>query len=338
MRDLYVRSITGEEEMLVGFEVVRTNSVNGEKYIFVTGKKAEINRHAYPLIQNQNTFIYDNEEYVITKNKERTLGKSIICECSAIHRAFVDLKKRSYIYDTVSKTLRIEAMLDFSLKGSGYTFSVDTTGLPLSVLVDNFGDDNSLNLLQKTMEKFEAEYEIIGKHIYVAKGISRYLDNQFRHEFNIKDPTREIDTNEFYTFIKGFGKQNEDDGSYVVTAEYRSPLADIYGILIAKPVRDDRYTDHASLLERLRRDVNDSINISLELTYVQMQEIGLGDVRKGDYVWCIIDPFGIDVRVRIVEVEDYSNPNKSPVYRIGTIKQKATDVVVDLRASQQAVK
>ncbi|WP_392388174.1 phage tail protein [Bacillus wiedmannii] len=241
------------------------------------------------------------------------------------------------MYEQISGTLRLDKLLEFSLKGTGYKVVIYNHNLPLSVAVENFGDDNSLVLFKSVLDKFGAEFEVICNEITVMKEIGSYTDEQLRYFYNIKDPSQEIDTDDFKTYIRGYGKKNED-GSYVVTAEYTSPLAKVYGIKHAKPVRDDRYTDYDSLLERIKRDLHDNMDISIKLTAVEAEELGWQYINKGDYVWCIIDPFDLDVRIRVVDVEDFSNENKSSVYTLGTIKRKATDVMVDLRASQQAVK
>lgn len=330
--DLFIKSILGQVEFLTGFEVKRNNGVNGEKIIEVSGTRTEGNEQAYPLVQNESFFIYDDDEYTIKEFRERTLGNTVKVECKAIHRIFDDLIN-NHIYEVTSGTIRIEPLVDFSLKGSGYTFSVDVTNLPLSIEVENFGDDNSSSLFKKVLEQFGAEFDVVGTHIYIGKQIGRLTDYQVRHKLNINNPSREINTNSFATYIRGYGKQNED-GTYAAYAEYTSPLAAVYGIKHAPPIRDERYTDNASLLETITRSLNDSIDISIKLTYVELKEMGIQDIRKGDYVWCIIDPFAIDVQIRVIDIEDYSNPFSSPVYTLGTIKKKASDLLASFNTTK----
>lgn len=336
MTDLYIRSISGTEEMLTDFEVSRKDGVNGDKIIDVKVIKTEGNEHAYSLVYNQNIFIYEDDEYVIKNFNERTIGNTVVRTCKAIHRMFEDLTD-NYIYNQISGTFRIDKILEFALKGTGYKLVIYNNQLPLSVEVENFGDDNSLALVKKILEKFGAEFEVKGNEITITKEIGTYTDEQFRYYFNIKEPSQDIDTSSFATYIRGYGKQNEGE-SYVVTAEYTSPLAKVYGIKHAKPVRDERYTDCDSLKQRIIRELHDSIDISVRLTAIETEELGWQDIRKGDYVWCIIDPFNLDVRIRVVEVESFSNEKKSSIYTLGQIKRKASDIMVDLRSSQQATK
>ncbi|MCU5097273.1 hypothetical protein [Bacillus wiedmannii] len=86
MSDLYIRSITGSEEMLTDFEVSRKDGVNGNKLIDVKVIKTNVNEHAYSLIYNQNIFIYEAEEYIIKSFAEKTTGHTVTRNCKAIHR------------------------------------------------------------------------------------------------------------------------------------------------------------------------------------------------------------------------------------------------------------
>lgn len=53
------------------------------------------------------------------------------------------------------------------------------------------------------------------------------------------------------TRIIGIGKKSED-GKHAVVAEYISPLAEMYGIVDATPVFDERFTTQESLLEHIK--------------------------------------------------------------------------------------
>lgn len=66
-------------------------------------------------------------------------------------------------------------------------------------------------------------------------------------------------------------------------------------------------------------------------------ELGVQDIRLGDYVWCILDPLDIDVQIRVVEVEDYSDPLKSPKYTFGSIVQKAPSIVASFKKTQKTL-
>lgn len=329
MNYLLIKGLSGQIEMLPGFDANRSKKVNGDMTLSVVGTKDEGNDHSYPLVQNEARFIYDEEEYVIKQHTERTVGNTIKVDAKAIHAIFEDLTAHR-IYEKMSGTILVNDLMSFSLAGSGYTFEVDFTDLSTSIIVDKFGDNTSLSLVKNIWDLIGAEFDVSGKHIFVAKQLGRVTDYQVRHKLNVKDPSKDIDTSNFFTYIRGYGK----DGLMV---EYTSPLAAIYGIKHAPPVRDDKYTDSASLLARITRDLNDSIDISIKLTYVELVEMGIQDIQKGDYVWCILDPFDIDLLIRVVQVDDSNDPFKSPVYTLGNITKKATDIMKDYRKTKSIV-
>ncbi|MED4866102.1 phage tail protein [Heyndrickxia faecalis] len=330
--DAFVRSLTtGQEEMILDAEITRKNSVNGEKTLEVTARQTERSQAGYTLLINENYVVYGDDEYVIKNLTQTTKGRRTVKAFTAEHRFYEDLIA-NYIYETITGSFSPKQLFDFALKGTGYSVEIDSTGLDTSVEVENFGDNNSSALFQDCVEKIACEYEINGKVFKIAKELSRHTDNQFQYLMNAQDPQMQIDTTNLCTYIRGFGKQN-DNGSYVTTAEYTSPLAATYGIRHATPIRDDRFTKHDSLLAYIKSQLTDSIPITITLTALELASLGVQDVRKGDYCFVTIEPFGIDLELRITEVDDYNNPNKSPAYTFGTRQKKAEDVLAKLAKS-----
>lgn len=68
-----------------------------------------------------------------------------------------------------------------------------------------------------------------------------------------------------------------------------------------------------------------------------MEDMDLSGIRKGDWVWCFIDPFDIDVRIRVVAVQDTEDPKKDPVFTLGTIKKKMTKRMARYENTQNVV-
>ncbi|WVP28926.1 hypothetical protein V2178_19125 [Bacillus licheniformis] len=98
MKELYVRSILGQEEALTKYDVTRKRGLNSEKYIDVTVVKHETNEHSFPLVQPENFLIYEGEEYVI-----RPINASVrAVKVKGIHRMFIDLAD-VYIYEVEEK-------------------------------------------------------------------------------------------------------------------------------------------------------------------------------------------------------------------------------------------
>jgi len=200
---------------------------------------------------------------------------------------------------------------------------------------ENFGDDNALALFQKILELYGAEFDLVGNEVRLYKQIGYNTDFQFRYKHNIKTLSKTIKTDNLSTYIKGYGKQN-DDGTYVATAEYTSPMAAIYGIRHAEPVYDERFTNNESLLEYIKSKLQDTPEISITIEFVDLAKAGypLPRPRLGDTVYLIYEPLGIDITTRIMEITDYPESDRSPEVTLANFKESFADVSMRYTKSQ----
>lgn len=343
MEDLIIYDLVGNTEMLVGASVTRKISDTAEKYITVTilenkeePEVFDLNTEAFDMMKNQCFLKYKSEEYVIKKINYKTLGKHKKATITAYCKFYEDFNDNRR-YDTITGTFRINSFCEFIFKDSGYKYEIDYTNINGSVEVENFGDDSLLSLLNLMADKFDVEYKVEEKKVFIAKTHSRYLDVQMRYEFNINDPNLDLDSTDLRTYIRGYGKQDEETGKHLAYREYTSPLAQVYGTKHADPVRDERFTDNNSLLEEMKSRLVDYIPMTLTLSAVDLEEMDIKDVQKGDYVWCVLEPFELDIQLRVVEIEDYSDENASPNFTFGSLKKGATQIINDWKAAKKAL-
>jgi phage minor structural protein len=310
---LIVTALGGEPERLTDYQnLIRKRAVNGDRTLSFWVPETERNAHAFPLVAEETVIDYDGEKYVIKSLEKRLQGRTPVKVVEALHKMVTDLID-NYIYETESRTLQIIPALSFALQGTGYTFSVQ--GSFSSREFENFGDDNSLRLLNQIMQRFGAEFDISGTHLTIRNQIGQDADFIFRFKHNTKALRLTIDTKDLATYIRGFGAIDEETGEYVVTAEYTSPKAfGPLGIRHAPPVRDERFFDYDSLLEECKRRLKDEPELSLELSFVQLREQGYPAASPGlgDRVPVIYEPLGLDLTARILEITDYPESRKSP--------------------------
>ncbi|SDC22422.1 hypothetical protein SAMN04487767_101518 [Bacillus wiedmannii] len=83
-----------------------------------------------------------------------------------------------------------------------------------------------------------------------SRGLTHIMDGE---EIPVARYTEEgtVNFTRFATRIIGIGKKSED-GKQAVVAEYISPLAEMYGIIDAATVIDERFTEQESLLEHIK--------------------------------------------------------------------------------------
>lgn len=297
MKVVTITDIFGNEEILTGFRSLkRTRRVNGEKTLSFTVLPTEENELSFPMVTEESSITLDGEKYVIKSVSERSIGNIFFKQCEAIHYLFNDLLN-TYEYNTYSGSMSIDSALYKVFAGTNYTYAVIESYY--SQDWDNFGDDNKLSLFQKVLERYQAEFTVSGNRVTVRKKIGVETDFQFRYNYNIKTLEREIDTKNLSTYIKGIGKDN-------LTVEYTSPNAAVFGVLHAKPIKDDHYTNADNLLDRLKKEIQDTPVVSIKVDYADMRKAGFPyDVpNEGDVVPLIYEPMSIDIDTRIMEVEE----------------------------------
>lgn len=90
------------------------------------------------------------------------------------------------------------------------------------------------------------------------------------------------------------------------------------------------------MLAYIKAQLTDSIPITITLTALQLENLGVQDVQKGDYCWVTLEPFGIDLELRVSEVDDY-NTGKPPAYTFGVLQRKTEDILSGLSKTAASV-
>ncbi|EOP46617.1 phage tail protein [Bacillus cereus] len=336
MTELLVKGINGQVEMLTDYkDVKRKRRVNGDHSLSFYQLNTERAKDAYKLLDKRAKIIVDDDEYVVIRlNKRGHYGKSI----QTIHVFFDDLIN-TYQYDVLNGYTNFVQCMTFIFAGTGWSWV--NKGAFAATRFENFGDDTSLSLLQKSLDRFGAEFQIDNKNKTVTfkNEIGTYTDAQFRYGHNLKTFDEDIDVANFATFIKGFGKAS--DGS-TIEVSYRSPMADVYGVLPQKPVRDERFNSKETLLAECKKIINDNPEVSFKVSITNLIENGL-PIHKfgyGDYVYMLYEEADVIVQIRVIEIEDNpTNKNESPVVELSTFKQlkKMSEIVAQFQQTQKQV-
>jgi phage minor structural protein len=344
MADLIVTDLEGRTEILTNYKgLKRKRKVNGEVSISFLLYLTERNKHSFDLAQEESVIELEGQKYRIKKAKRRTAGRAIVREIYARHVMFDLIDNRIYSYLTGVKT--IQQALTFALSGSGFSYSViDSFN---SADIGEFGNDNSVSLLNKICDTFGAEVEEDNYVITLKSKIGLDRGVQIRRGYNLKTIEEDVDTSNLSTYIKGYGKEN-DDGTYVVEAEYTSPNAALFpsnspdGLRHAEPVRDNRYTQYTSLLERLKKEINDMPDVSIKVTFADMQKAGYlyDSIGKGDVVHVIDEILGVSYAARVLGIDDSPDRNDpdETIIEISNYTKTATDLQADFEQVKKQLK
>ncbi len=316
--------------MLTDYKIIqRKRVVNGEFTLSFFVFQTERNKHSFPLVEEESVVEYDGQEFRIKKVREYTKGHTPVKEVTAPH-VFFDIID-DYQYETISGSINIVQALNHVFSVTDWTWV--NHGAFNSVEFENFGDGTALELFKTILDRYGAEYEITGpREVTLKNQIGAFRDAQFRYKHNIKTLYKDIDSSNVSTYIKGFGKD--------ITVEYTSPNASVYGIRHAPPVKDERFTNVTSLKEHLKKILNDTPNIVIDIEVIELKKQGIPvhEYDLGDTIFLIHEGLGIDATVRILEYTDYPESYKSPSIVLANYKPSMTKVLTSFQQTSKTLK
>ena len=282
-------------------ELKTKNAVNGERSISGT---IVSNKQVLSKLDRGWSFIFDGELYKIIYAKPKDEGKNISLSFDAVHQFFYDFE-HSNCYKEFNGSNRFEVYIEAIFKDSGYRYVIEAQAG--SIRKENFGNASRLKMFKDIIKAVGLEFSVTGKVVRILKKVGTDLSTVVRKNFNMNELTIEKNIGNFITYKKGLGawkdENNHDAGRY--TSEYESPLARIYGRIEGEPVTDERYKETGKLLERLKKEVDESYSISVQLDMEDLTQAGYKYTRprEGDYIMAINETIGFREKIRIVSYE-----------------------------------
>ena len=282
-------------------ELKTKNAVNGERSISGT---IVSNKQVLSRLDRGWSFTFDGELYKIIYAKPKDEGKNISLSFDAVHQFFYDFE-HSNCYKEFNGSNRFEVYIEAIFKDSGYRYVIEAQAG--SIRKENFGNASRLKMFKDIIKAAGLEFSVTGKVVRIVKKVGTDLSTVVRKNFNMNELTIEKNIGNFITYKKGLGawkdENNHDAGRY--TSEYESPLARIYGRIEGEPVSDERYKETGKLLERLKKEVDESYSISVQLDMEDLTQAGYKYTRprEGDYIMAINETIGFREKIRIVSYE-----------------------------------
>lgn len=282
-------------------ELTTKNAVNGERSISGT---IVSNKQVLSRLDRGWSFTFDGELYKIIYAKPKDEGKNISLSFDAVHQFFYDFE-HSNCYQEFNGSNRFEVYIEAIFKDSGYRYVIEAQAG--SIRKENFGNASRLKMFKEIIKATGLEFSVTGKVVRIVKKVGTDLSTVVRKNFNMNELTIEKNIGNFITYKKGLGawkdENNHDAGRY--TSEYESPLARIYGRIEGEPVSDERYKETGKLLERLKKEVDESYSISVQLDMEDLTQAGYKYTRPraGDYIMAINETIGFREKIRIVSYE-----------------------------------
>ncbi|MCI5685654.1 MAG: phage tail protein [Enterococcus gallinarum] len=279
-------------------ECKRTKGVNGEKSLSGTIYTNEEILHG---IGRGWRIQFEDENYCLTYVNPIDEGTRIVVEFDAVHEFFFDMQK-SATHTILNGSNMAESYLEHIFHDSGYEYRLEVN-LP-AFEKENFGLKNRLTLFKDFISSTGVEFSVSGRIVRILEKVGTNLSTIVKKGFNLNELHIEKNISSFITYLKGYGaykdEQNPSKGRLEV--EYTSPLAKIYGKLEGDPIVDERYTQEGSLLKRIKREVDSSYGISVDIDMEDLTKAGYEYDRphEGDYIMAINKDLGFEQKIRIL--------------------------------------
>ena len=107
MPSLIVKNLANQVEALTDFNVTKKDEIDNGRSLDVSVIQTDRNAHSFPLIQNEGSLFYEDEEFVIRKTRYVPIGgKRLKVDITALHRSFSDLGE-NYVYETSGKQKKL---------------------------------------------------------------------------------------------------------------------------------------------------------------------------------------------------------------------------------------
>lgn len=308
IKTTYIRDLSGNDYACQA-SITQDYELNGNQSLTAVILPSKVNRNFIDNIAEMwSIFDFDDVEHRIVYVKKRGEGATLSVEIKAVP-AFFDDFDTLRIYDEYNE--HMTAQRCFSLIFADTPYSVVLNGSFDAVEWQGLGGgETRLEMLKRALERYKAEFRIVGNTVYIENLIGRDTQFQYRYRLNASNIVKEHDASALWTYARGYGDYEDggEDGdgggweSARLKREYTSPLAQIIGIRHAPPIKDGRIK-HANVLDaQLKSLVDESLKISIsaDIRDLRRQGYPLAQPQMGDRVFVIDERIGLNEEVRVV--------------------------------------
>ncbi|MFB7351977.1 phage tail protein [Bacillus thuringiensis] len=301
---MYVRDLE-DKEYVAQVTYLIEEELNGNCVFTASIPPNKVNLVFLDKISEMWTIVDDNDtEYKIIFAKKRGEGNVPSVEIKGVPR-FHDDFDTGRVYEEYNQSFTANACFATIFNNSGYVYQLN--GSYNSLQWEGFGGGSTrLEMFKDALNRYGAEFKILGKVVTIEQRIGSDLNVMYRHRLNASNIVQETDASGFWTYAKGYGDYTDEDGwqGAKLIREYTSPLASIPGIGVrhAPPLKDGRIKLTATMDNSLKTIVNESLKVSVtaDIHDLTKQKYPIAQSGLGDRVFLIDERIGLDTEVRVV--------------------------------------
>lgn len=313
---MYVRDLDGVE-YVVQTSPTQSYELNSNITLKATILPTKVNKaFIEDIAEMWSIFDFDDVEHRILFVDRRGKGDKQYVEIQAIPK-FFDVLDNDRIYEEYNEHMTAKVAFDRIFDSLPFTYRfLDTF---FAVDWEGFGaGESKLETFSRALERYKAEFRIVGNVVYLENKIGRDTQFMYRHGLNASDISVQTDAKEMWTIARGYGDyedgEDEEGGGWQnakLERTYISPLSKIpsIGYRHAPPIRNGNIKIASTMDENLKRLVDESVKVSVTATLHDLRKQGypLAQPELGDRVFLIDDRIGFNEEVRVVSINVTKN-------------------------------
>ena len=303
---MHVTDLQGNEYAIQA-TTVNNMELNGEHKLEVTIESSKVNNLFIDNIAEMWTITdHDDVEHKIIYVTKQGNGDELVVKLRAMP-LFYDVLNTNRIYEDINQHMTAQVAFNKIFDDTDFTF----------VLVDSFdavqwqgfgNHETKLESFKRALERYKAEFRIVGNIVYLEKQIGNDTQHMYRHRLNASNIVQDVDATNLWTYAKGYGdyggndESDEDWQDAKLIREYTSPIANVIGIRHAPPITNGNIKDTSTMDSQLKTLVDESLKISItaDIHDLTKQNYPIGQSNVGDRVFVIDERIGLNEEVRVV--------------------------------------
>lgn len=308
---MFIRDLKGEEYFLQGV-IKHEQEINGDERIDLeihyTGKN-RIFMNQYDDLKMW-VILFENKEYRIISTQVKGYGDKYFISVVA-RLEILDWMKRTRIYQRIDASLTVNEAFNLVFEPDD-PFTYQIVDNASSERFEGLGDgETKVEVFKTLVERYGYEINILGNVVYLHSKIGDDANFEYRYKVNSQDITKEVNADDMFTYIQGFGDYSDDEENVQVAdkaklkREYVSPLESVIGHRREAPaIKDGRVTKVETLDRMMKKVVDESLQISFTADIYDMSNHGYEyqHAKLGDRVFLVDERIDLDTEIRVVKI------------------------------------
>lgn len=300
---------------------------------------------AYSLLQNENSIIFDGQEYVIKQTQEKFASQISTMSVTATAVGYECSRVWQHNIQSGTKAYRVEDVLHYYFDNNTEDFTWEVQGSFGTAEIENLGNGSGKDCIDKIVSSFDAVFTSDNRHLILStpEAFNIKVDKGYKYGHDTSDVSVQIDTTSIQNIAWCYGKTKEqtadDNGNTSNDPEYYFDPFIVkdedsikrWGERPGADISDERFTDVNSMKSYALSKMQTQPLTVMNLTY-----FGNTEVKPGEVWFLEIKSNDFITDAQVDGIKTYPLINKAPEITLDNSYQTLYDydIAVQKRLNQ----